>query len=155
MTRFDDSTRRRLATGWDPRVSTLRDYARQHSVSERALRNWRTKYPVTKDSPVPARHLDVPAGAAADALLARLAALDQALDAARAALGAARAALDDAGPAAERTNMTAPAVVAGDHHAKATEGAALAQEQPPASEAPATPIPKPFPMRRSYFQDFQ
>jgi hypothetical protein len=43
MAKFTDEARRRLATGWDPRVCTLREYAHRNGVSERALRGWRAR----------------------------------------------------------------------------------------------------------------
>lgn len=156
MNWFDDSTRRRLATGWNPRVITLREYARQNGVSERALRNWRRKYGVKESPPVPPRHPDVPAGAAADALLAKLAALDQAVDAARAALSAVRAALDEGSAGAGVTEEVVSAERRERQPSPPAEAASVTTREPPAAvEVPTEPVPKPLPMRRSYFLDFQ
>ncbi len=64
---FDDETRRRLATGWDSRVCTAREYANTVGASERALRVWRARYQV---GAVPQRHDSVPLDDAQDALWA-------------------------------------------------------------------------------------
>jgi hypothetical protein len=96
MKPFDPETRRRLATGWDPRVCSARDYARSVGVSERALRLWRAQLAGDERPVMPARHWAVPQPEVLDGLQARLADLDVALDAVRAVLAACRACVDAA-----------------------------------------------------------
>jgi len=92
--KFSDETRRRLAAGWDPRVCTLREYARQNGVSERAIRLWRARFRSGEGPTVPAGTASVPLQAVVNALQIRLEELEAAVDAVRAAVHAARAALD-------------------------------------------------------------
>lgn len=93
MAKFTDEARRRLATGWDPRVCTLREYARRNGVSERAVRLWRSLLRGGQNSPVPGAGSAVPLRDAIDALHARLVGLEEAVDAARDAVAAAEVAL--------------------------------------------------------------
>jgi transposase-like protein len=93
MASFTDETRRRLATGWDPRACTAREYARQNGVSERAIRNWRRRFGCSAQPSMPPSTTSVPLQTTVDALQARLGDLELAVDAARAALAACRAAL--------------------------------------------------------------
>jgi hypothetical protein len=93
MTKLDDETRRAIATGWNPHVQTMKEYAASVGVSERAIRKYRARWCRGASEPVPAEHAAVPLQAALDALQGRLGALDVALDVARGALADARAAL--------------------------------------------------------------
>lgn len=102
------------------------------------------------------RREGVAAGAAADALLAKLAALDQAVDAARAALSAVRAALDEGSAGAGVTEEVVSAERRERQPSPPAEAASVTTREPPAAvEVPTEPVPKPLPMRRSYFLDFQ
>lgn len=96
MAKFTDEARRRLATGWDPRVSTLREYARQNGVSERALRGWRERLRHESGKEVPAGNAAVPPYAAVDGLHARLEALEATATDLQANIAAVRAILDAA-----------------------------------------------------------
>jgi hypothetical protein len=96
MAKFTDETRRRLATGWDPRVCTLREYALQNGVSERAIRGWRAQLRREEVSVVPGGNAAVPPQATVDALQARLEDLQAAVDALQANVAAVRAVLDTA-----------------------------------------------------------
>ena len=145
MNRFDDSTRRRLATGWEPRVQTLREYARSVGASERAIRNWRARFLGVEQLAVPAGTGPVPLQAAVVALKARLVELDAAVDAARAAAEGCRQALD----AVAGSQALGPEGVGdlaeeqqGGRQAPAADTAAL----PPAPEPePTRPVPMPGP----------
>lgn len=99
MARFiSDEARRRLATGWDPHVCTLREYARQTGVSERAIRNWRARLRHDGGTAVSGGNTAVPFSiqAVVTALQQRLEELEAAVGAARAAVTAAQATLDAA-----------------------------------------------------------
>lgn len=96
MPKFTDETRRRLATGWDPRVCTLREYARQNGVSERAVRLWRSQFRREEGSAMPSGIVAVPPQATVAALQARLEDLQATVDALQANLAALRAVLDAA-----------------------------------------------------------
>ena len=139
MNRFDDSTRRRLATGWEPRVQTLREYARSVGASERAIRNWRARFRGQVQQVVPAGTGPVPLQAAVVALKARLVELDAAVDAAGAAAAACRQALD----AVAGSQALGPEGV-GDLAEERQVTAADAAAPPPASE-PLWPVPMPGP----------
>lgn len=93
MAKFTDEARRRLATGWNPRVCTLREYARRNGVSERAVRLWRSQLRVAQGSAAPGGSTTAQLQHAVDALRARLVGLEEAVDAARDAVAAAEVAL--------------------------------------------------------------
>lgn len=94
MARFDDETRRRLATGWDPRVCTITEYAHQNGVSERAVRLWRARLRHEGGIELPGGKDDVPLQAIVTALQQRLADLEAGIDAALATVAATRATLE-------------------------------------------------------------
>lgn len=118
MAKFTDETRRRLATGWDPRVCTLREYARQNGISERAIRGWRARFRGEEGSAVLRGKVAVPE-ATVHALHTRLEDLEAAADSLQASIAAVRAILDSAaaacrpapaGTGADRTATPEPAV---------------------------------------------
>lgn len=128
MAKFTGETRRRLATGWDPRVSTLRQYAKDNGVSERAIRNWRARLRHDGGIAVPGGNAPVPLQAVVNTLQQRLAELEAAVDAALVAADAARATLH--------------AVAAHGDLPGSTEAAGNA----PATDArPLAPVPMPRP----------
>jgi hypothetical protein len=135
MGRFiSDETRRQLATGWDPRVSTLRQYATENGVSERAIRNWRARLRHDGGISVPGGRADVPLQTAVVALHERLEDLESAVDAAREAVAAARALLDSVRAETAGIEMLQPAAV---------EPVPVAASTP--AETTATPLPIPRP----------
>ncbi|BDG08230.1 hypothetical protein [Anaeromyxobacter paludicola] len=97
MKAFDDETRRRLATGWNPHACTAREYAASVGIGERTLRLWRARYLGEERSAVPPRHAGVPLDGTVEALQARLVEFEARLDAALAGLAACRAALETLG----------------------------------------------------------
>jgi transposase-like protein len=107
-TKLTDDDRRRLAAGWDPRVSTARDYGRSVGVSERALRVWRAKFVADQQTAMPERHTTVPPAHTLEVLHARLLEADAAVDAARAAVAACRSVLDAAAASAASSGISTP-----------------------------------------------
>jgi hypothetical protein len=159
MAKLDDETRRAIATGWNPHVQTMKEYARSVGFSERAVRKYRARFSVLPPEPVPAERAAVPLQAALDALQDRLGGLDVALEAARGALAVARAAL-----AACRTVPVAGVAQAvssgpdlvGPVPAQPCQLPDHAKEQTVPVVVQAQPAPRVRPGRRpSFFRDFE
>lgn len=149
MGRFiSDETRRRLATGWDPRVSTLRQYAKDNGVSERAIRNWRARLRHDDGITVPGDSDAVPLRAVVVTLQERLTELEAAVDAARDAVAAARVALEACRPVTGGAGETSDDCHDGEQHATAAGAAPEAAEVQghAAHDAHAVrPVPMPAP----------
>jgi transposase-like protein len=134
MGRFiSDETRRRLATGWDPHVSTLRKYATENGVSERAIRNWRARLRHESGISQPAGSAAVPLLAVVDALQARLRELEAAVEAAREAVAAAHSLLDSMSAETAGGVMLRTVVV---------------EAMPPSASTPPEPTAMPMPIPR-------
>jgi hypothetical protein len=149
MAKFNDETRRRLATGWDPRACTLREYARANSVSERAIRTWRRRYLGEQPQAVAPRHASVPLQTTVDALQARLGDLELAVDAARAAVAACGATLT-AAPVPEETGGPVERRPDGEKLVVTVETRAA----PPVARTPEAEALRPVPMPSPGFSWF-
>lgn len=131
MAKLTDEARRAIATGWNPHVQTMKEYAHSVGVSERAVRKYRARFSAEARQPMPAARAPVPLLEAVDAVLARLAELEAGVDAALAAVATLRATVEAEAARADVPGGTQPVedVAAPD-----------AQPLPP---LPAVPMPPP------------
>lgn len=95
MSRLDDSTRARIAAGWEPSGLGQAEYAKAVGIRPRTLRAWRALYQTEEHQGAPA---DDAITQALNTLLARLADVDREVDAARAAAAACKVLLHAAAP---------------------------------------------------------
>jgi len=153
MKKLDDETRRAIATGWNPHVQTMKEYAASVGVSERAVRKYRARFGAGAPEAVPAERAAVPLLAALDALQDRLGGLEAILADVRAALADARAAV-----AACRTGTATTDLGEDGTTARAQGHDDPAQEQVREQVVPAVvqarPAPRGRPVRGSFFSEF-
>lgn len=126
-----DEARRAIATGWNPHVQTMKEYARSVGVSERAVRKYRARFSAETRQTVPPARASVPLLDAVEAIQARLAALEAGLDAALAAVAALRATVEASAAHADVPGGTEP-----------VEGVP-APDARPLPPLPAVPMPPP------------